>query len=154
MKRRTRPFIPPRGAVVSAEMIDVGPPLSPEQVRALRDQQGLPDPNRPLVPTAEEVAILPAPARAAFAARCGLRVAPLRNGDASPTDPQSAAVLILSAARVRTPVRRQLRCIRRDYDRLKWFVRRYNWTDDRPVSPDVFGPLWPDGQTPGWAAAG
>ena len=151
MKQRTRPLVPPRGAIVSAEMIDVGPPMLPEQVKALRDLQGLPDPARPLVPDAEELAKLPASARTAFAARCGVRVAPLRNGDASPTDAQTATTLILAAALVRTPVVRQLRCVRRDYDRLKWFVRRYNWADDTPVPPDVFGALWPDGQTPAWA---
>jgi hypothetical protein len=151
MKRRTRPFVPPRGATVSAEMIDVGPPMPPEQVKAMYDKQGVPHPNRPLVPDADELAKLPAAARAAFLARCGQRVAPLRNGDASPTDPQTAAALVVAAALVRTPVRRQLRAIRKDYDRLKWFVRRYNWGDDTPVPPDVFGPLWADGQTPGWA---
>ena len=151
MKQRTRPLVPPRGAIVSAEMIDVGPPMLPEQIKALRDAQGLPDPARPLVPDAEELAKIPTSARSAFATRCGQRIAPLRNGDASPTDPQTAANLILAAALVRTPVRRQLRAIRKDYDRLKWFVRRYNWGDETPVSPDVFGPLWPEGQTPAWA---
>ena len=90
------------------------------------------DPARPLVPDAEELAKLPAAARAAFLARCGQRVAPLRNGDSSPIDPPTAAALVLAAARVGSPIRRQLRAIRKDYDRLKWFVRRYNWGDDTP----------------------
>lgn len=144
-------FPPPRGTSESFEMVDAGRPLTPEQVEALYDAQGAPHPARPLVPTAEELAKLPASARASFAARCGLRVAPLRNGDASPTDAQTATNLILAAALVHTPVVRQLRCVRRDYDRLKWFVRRYNWDDDTPVPPDVFGAMWPDGQTPAWA---
>ncbi len=25
-----------------------------------------------------------------------------------------------------------------------------NWTDDAPVPPTVFGPMWPDGPPPGW----
>ena len=107
--------------------------------------------DRPLVPTAEEVSKLTTASRAVFAARCGLRVAPLRTGDATPTDAVTAANLILSAADYRTPVRRQLRAVRRDYDRLKRFVRRYHLADDTPVPPDVFGALWPDGQTPAWA---
>ena len=27
----------------------------------------------------------------------------------------------------------------------------HNWGDDTPVPPDVFGALWPEGQTPAWA---
>jgi hypothetical protein len=149
--------VPPARSVVTAvpvddiALVDAGPPLTPEQAKAMRDAHGIPDPARPLVPDADELAKLPAAARAAYLARCGQRVAPLRNGDASPTDPQTAAALILAAALVRTPVRRQLRAVRKDYDRLKWFVRRYNWGDDTAVPPDVFGPLWPEGQTPAWA---
>ena len=150
-RKNTRWFAPPKGAKESFEMVDAGRPLTPEQVEALYDAQGAPHPARPLVPNEEELAKLPAAARSALLARCGQRVAALRNGDATPTDPQSAAALILAAALVRTPVRRQLRSVRKDYDRLKWFVRRYNWGDDTPVPSDVFGPLWAEGQTPVWA---
>lgn len=72
-------------------------------------------PDRPLVPALEEVAKLPRLARMAFAARCAARVAPLRPGVSAP---EAAAVLILAAATSATPVRKQLLCIRRDFDRL------------------------------------
>lgn len=136
--------VPPAKSVVPAVVGDRVEVADPDEPVAL-------DPARPLVPSAEELANLPAAARAAFLARCGRRVAPLRHSDAAPTDPQTAAALVVAAALVRTPVHRQLRAIRKDFDRLKWFVRRYNWGDDTPIPPDVFGPLWADGQTPGWA---
>ena len=31
-------------------------------------------------------------------------------------------------------------------------VRFEEWDDEAPVSPDVFGPLWPEGPPPGWPA--
>jgi len=136
--------VPPAKSVVPAVVGDRVEVADADEPVAL-------DPARPLVPSAEELAKLPTTTRAAFLARCGQRIAPLRNGDASPTDPTTTANLILAAALVRSPVRRQLRAVRKDYDRLKWFVRRYNWGDDTPVPPDVFGPLWPEGQTPAWA---
>lgn len=166
-RRRKEPPPPRGGTTESFEMVDAGEPtyfvpippaksvipaVPGDRVEVVEADEPIAlDPARPLVPDAEELAKLPAAARAAYLARCGQRVAPLRNGDASQTDPQTAAALILTAALVRTPVRRQLRAIRKDYDRLKWFVRRYNWGDDTPVPSDVFGPLWADGQTPVWA---
>ncbi|HUR54292.1 MAG TPA: hypothetical protein VMZ71_09180 [Gemmataceae bacterium] len=165
--RRRKDFPPPRGTTESFEMVDAGEPTYFVQVPPAKsvvaavpgdrvevadaDEPVALDPARPLVPDADELAKLPAAARAAYLVRCGQRVAPLRNGDASPTDPQTAANLILTAALVCTPVRRQLRAVRKDYDRLKWFVRRYNLADDTPVPLDVFGPLWAEGQTPAWA---
>jgi hypothetical protein len=102
---------------------------------------------RALVPASEEVARLPRSAREAFAARCAARVARLRPGA---TTPEAAAALILAAATVETPIRRQLLCIRRDFDRLVTLAKKHNWTDDTPVPPDVFGPMWPEGLTPQW----
>jgi len=40
--------------------------------------------------------------------------------------------------------------IRRDFDLLARLVSAYGWTDDTPVPPEVFGPLWPEGKPAGW----
>lgn len=103
---------------------------------------------RPLVPSSEEVAALPRLAREAFAARCAARAAPLRAGA---TSPEAVAALLLAAATVATPVRRQLLCVRRDFARLARLAKENAWADDTPVPADAFGPLWPNGLTPGWA---
>lgn len=58
---------------------------------------------------------------------------------------------LLSAAHFNTPVHKQLRCIRRDFDRLVFLAKKHNWTDDTPVPQEVFGPMWPEGLTPEWA---
>ena len=109
-----------------------------------------PRPNlTPLVPTADEVAALPRLARVAFAERCALRVKPvLATPDVTAAE---AARVLFEAATVDTPLTAQLRCIRRDFARLAKLARKEKWTDDTPVSPDVFGPLWPDGVAPHWA---
>lgn len=36
--------------------------------------------------------------------------------------------------------------MRRDYELLRAFAEREQWTDETPVPPEVFGPLWPDGE--------
>src|SRR5581483_10426421 len=75
--------VPPAKTIVHAvavgnfELVDAGQPLSPEEARAWRAARGLPEANRSLVPTAEEVARLPRLARQAFAVRCAARVQPL-----------------------------------------------------------------------------
>lgn len=149
MKRRRKLIdVPPKGSRESFEIVDVGPPLTLEQIRAYHEERGLPAPDRPLVPTAAEVARLPAAARAAFAARCAARVAPLGHA----TDPQAVAALLVAAARVGSPVSRWLRCVRRDFDRLVFLAKKHKWTDVTPVPPDVFGPLWPKDLAPAWAA--
>jgi hypothetical protein len=105
-------------------------------------------PRGPLVPTVAEVAALPAGARVALAARCALRVKPIRpDGIASPAD---AARALLDAATTDTPLAAQLRCVRRDFLRLQRLAREHHWTDDTPVPPDAFGPVWPDGLAPDW----
>jgi hypothetical protein len=43
--------------------------------------------------------------------------------------------------------------IRRDFDHLARLAEAYEWTDDTPVSPEVFGPLWPEGPPKGWPNA-
>jgi len=40
--------------------------------------------------------------------------------------------------------------IRRDFDLLLRLASAYGWTDDTPVPPEVFGPLWPEGKPAGW----
>jgi hypothetical protein len=130
------------------EIIDAGPPMSPEEWRAHCEREGILFADRPLVPASEEVAKLPRTAREAFAARCAARVAKLRQGAHSP---EAAAALILAAATVGTPIRKQLLCIRRDFDRIARLAREQGWTDDTPVPPEVFDPMWPEGLTPEWA---
>ena len=62
-----------------------------------------------------------------------------------------AARVILETATIDSPLTAQLRCIRRDFVRLKRLARKEKWTDDTPVPPEVFGPLWPEGVEPYWA---
>ncbi|MFC1636331.1 hypothetical protein ACFL5Z_15990 [Planctomycetota bacterium] len=40
-------------------------------------------------------------------------------------------------------------CINADFTRLKQAAKKENWTDETPVPPEFFGPLWPDGE-PDW----
>lgn len=40
--------------------------------------------------------------------------------------------------------------IRRDFDLLARLALAYDCTDDTPVPPEVFGPLWPEGKPAGW----
>src|SRR5262245_37092300 len=101
---------------------EAGAPMTPEEVTRQR--------NCSLVPASEEVAKLPRGAQEAFAVRCAARVARLRSGARSP---EAAAALILAAATVETPIRKQLLCIRRDFDRLLHLATKHNWTDDTPV---------------------
>lgn len=112
------------------------------------EREGIPRGDRSLVPASEEVAKLPRGAREAFALRCATRVARLR---ANATSPEAAAALILAAATVETPIRKQLLCIRRDFDRLVTLAKKHAWTDDTPVPPETFGPMWPKNLTPDWA---
>lgn len=148
--RQPRAFVPPLGALVSSAMEDAGPPLTPEQVVEFYRSRGLPHPNRPLVPTADEVASLPRSARQAFLARCAARVAPLAPA-ATEIDTQQAAALLIAASTTRTPVRRLLRCVRRDFDKLRYLATRRKWADDTPVPPDALGPLWPEDVRLPWA---
>lgn len=43
--------------------------------------------------------------------------------------------------------------IRRDFDHLAALAEWQHWTDDTPVPPEVFGPLWPEGPPKGWPPA-
>ncbi|MFI4881233.1 MAG: hypothetical protein ACIAQU_01465 [Phycisphaerales bacterium JB064] len=40
--------------------------------------------------------------------------------------------------------------IRADYELLRHASQAENWTDDTPVPPEFFGPMWPDGVPEGW----
>lgn len=40
--------------------------------------------------------------------------------------------------------------IRRDFERLRESAMSQGWTKETPVPPDFFGPLWPEGEPPGW----
>jgi hypothetical protein len=84
----------------------------------------------------------------AFVERCALRVKPVRDGVATAAQ---AARVIFETATIDTPLTAQLRCIRRDFVRLKRLARKEKWTDDTPVPPEVFGPMWPEGVAPFWA---
>ncbi len=138
------PPVKSRGRLIPVEE-SRGESLSPTEVVASSTP---PRDARSLVPASEEVAKLPRTAREAFAARCAARVARLRP---NATSPEAAAALILAAATVETPIRRQLLCVRRDFDRLVYLAKKHAWTDDTPVPPDTYGPMWPDGLTPDWA---
>lgn len=120
---------------------DGGPgPLLPRVTRR-------PKKRKPVLPTAAELATLPHTTRAAFAARCALRVEPLVQLDATADAAGAAAVAILRAA----PEPWALQFIRRDFDRVRRLAQANGWTDDTPVSPEAFGPLWPEGRVPKWA---
>jgi hypothetical protein len=43
-----------------------------------------------------------------------------------------------------------IRPIRSDFETVYDMSRASHWTDDSPVPPSVFGPLWPDGPLEGW----
>ena len=42
--------------------------------------------------------------------------------------------------------------IRRDFDQIARLAEWQRWTDDTPVPPEIFGPLWPEKRTAGWPA--
>ena len=125
--------------VDAVAVTDAGEPRTGQRSKASVGQ--------PLIPSSEETAALPKLAREAFVARCTARVAPLSDT----VTPEAVAALLLAAATVDTPIRRQLLCLRRDFDRLARLAKAGAWTDDTPVPPDAFGPLWPNGLAPTWA---
>jgi hypothetical protein len=40
----------------------------------------------------------------------------------------------------------------RDFEMIRLAAEREGWMDDHPVPPEFFGPLWPEGEPPGWPA--
>jgi hypothetical protein len=145
---------------------DGGPgPLSPRVTRRPK--------RKPLLPSQDEIAKLPRLARVAFAARCVQRSAPaMRRADRladllstaeqkealagllAADDPRVAAETVARAAGVILRVAcdpRDLLFIRSDFEWLREQVEANGWTDDTPVPPEVFGPMWPPGRVPKWA---
>ena len=61
----------------------------------------------------------------------------------------TAAAEAVDTARIAAGVRP---IIRHDFDHLARLAQRQHWTDDTPVPPEVFGPLWPEGPPTGWPA--
>jgi hypothetical protein len=149
------PPVKSRGRLIPSgewQIGEAGPPMTPEEYKAYCEREGILNEDRPLIPTSEEIAKLPGSARFAFAKRCAARIAPLASSPAPmELDPMATASFIIAAATVQTPLRRLLRCIRNDFDRLSYLARKNNWTDDTPVSQEVFGPMWPKGLGPEWA---
>jgi hypothetical protein len=114
-------------------------------------------PKVPLIPTKVEIEKLPRLARVAFAARCIQRMPSSFNDTTtlSATDVAAhVAHILCDTATFDAPLTVQLRCIRRDYVRLKRLAREQKWTDDTSVPPDLFGPLWPPGIAPARPVAG
>ncbi|HUR54125.1 MAG TPA: hypothetical protein VMZ71_08335, partial [Gemmataceae bacterium] len=65
--------------------------------------------------------------------------------------PDDSAYMAASAAvRAAESVANLRPVIRRDFDHLAELARWRKWTDDTPVPPEVFGPLWPEGLPKGW----
>ena len=93
-------------------------------------------------------------AQLAYAERCAQRVLPEYPDMAIPDVAETVARVarfLFEKVSIDTPLTGQLRCIRRDFIRLKRLAREQQWTDGTPVPPDVFGPLWPQGIAPDWA---
>ena len=44
----------------------------------------------------------------------------------------------------------QIAAVRQDFDTLLHLATNQRWTDDTPVPPSAFGPMWPDGPPKGW----
>ena len=49
-----------------------------------------------------------------------------------------------------TAVAEAVTAMTRDLELLKEASRQEEWTDDTPVPPEFFGPLWPEGEPEGW----
>jgi hypothetical protein len=92
---------------------------------------------------ATEAHVLPASLAAQSAASAG-------RGETIDSLMQAISSFMLVATHA-APVTRQLSCIRRDFDHLVKLANTHHWTDDTPVPPAVFGPMWPTRLTPIWA---
>jgi hypothetical protein len=154
---------PPMPGGEHTQFIDTGPqPVSPgaTRVNLIPVGDGGPGPllprvtrpprRKPMLPGADEIARLPAQARAALAARCTLRVLPL-TGRREPAASAEDAIAAAAVAILRvSPRPGELVLIRHDFERLRRLAKANGWTDQTPVPPEVFGPLWP-GRVPKWA---
>ena len=72
---------------------------------------------------------------------------------ASASDVYAACVSARGAVLGTLEEGRVLRAMRADLDKLKTPAKEEGWTDETPVPPEFFGPLWPEGEPPGWPAA-
>jgi hypothetical protein len=91
-----------------------------------------------------------ASAGAAFdAARAAARLAGADSLPAAAFAVRGAADALVRAATYRTSLTRQLRRIRRDFDRIAHLAKTNGWTDETPVPADAFGPMWPN-RAPDW----
>jgi hypothetical protein len=168
------PTPPPASGGYEFEVIVLGPPVyhtTPPPAKArgplisMGDGEGLPSrpapgadhqhrSKVPLVPTKDEIEKLPRLAQVAFATRCVQRMLSTSTDAAAYEAPDAAARAarcLFDTATIDTPLTAQLRCIRRDFARLKRLAREQKWTDDTTVLPEVFGPLWPPETAPYWA---
>jgi hypothetical protein len=90
-------------------------------------------------------------ARAAFRAASAADVDPSEDlGDSTLAAAEAAESAAEAAGVLRVDI---LPALRNDYDSLvrQSIVRK--WSDDSPVTSDVFGPLWPNGTPPGWPSS-
>jgi hypothetical protein len=46
-----------------------------------------------------------------------------------------------------------VRATRVDIEKVKTAAKKERWTDETPVPPEFFGPLWPEGEPAGWPSA-
>lgn len=61
----------------------------------------------------------------------------------------NSVIRSLSKGLSRTEKRKYVQQIRNDYERLNKHSREYNWNGRTPVTPDMFGPMWPE-EEPDW----
>ncbi|MCE9567598.1 MAG: hypothetical protein K8U57_36825 [Planctomycetes bacterium] len=67
-------------------------------------------------------------------------------------EPSRAAMAVQTAVAGAEPIADIVPFIRRDFDHVAKLAEWQHWTDDTPVPPEVFGPLWPEGPPKGWPA--
>src|SRR5258708_1396760 len=61
---------------------------------------------------------------------------------------------LATRAKVCTTANKCVGCIRRDLGFLQQSATEERWTNETPVPPTVFGPMWPAGLAPAWALNG
>jgi len=65
---------------------------------------------------------------------------------------RGACDALVRVATVTTPLTRQLRLVRRDFDRLVQLAKVNGWTDETLVSVEAFGKMWPGGGPEWWSS--
>lgn len=98
---------------------------------------------KPFIPTTDELAALPANARAAAVERFE-RQTGLSRPDLPPAERMRQAVFaIVERSTTGHPIGRILRKLRREFDSLASVARAENWADDTPVPATAFEHRWP-----------